>query len=128
MAENKPTKSALVKEPKAPKEPREPKKPKESKDPKETKPPDDKGKEKSPTPEKSPPKSPPQDAKQKGKKPPPVKPPKVKTGPCPWMCNLVPVDLPPPDAAQTVLHPRKDVFILKVKFVLSYGLRAYFCN
>lgn len=37
-----------------------------------------------------------------------------KSGPCPWLCNLVPTNVPSPGPAQTVLHPRKDVFILKV--------------
>lgn len=37
-----------------------------------------------------------------------------RPSPCPWLCNLVPVDVPNPGAAQTVLHPRKDVFVLKV--------------
>ncbi|KAF9804914.1 hypothetical protein SFRURICE_007817 [Spodoptera frugiperda] len=36
-----------------------------------------------------------------------------KKGPCPWLCELVPANLPPPGPAQTVLHPRKDVFVLK---------------
>ena len=33
---------------------------------------------------------------------------------CPWLCGLVPADVPGPGAAQCVLHPRKDVFVLKV--------------
>ncbi|CAH1647663.1 unnamed protein product [Spodoptera littoralis] len=37
-----------------------------------------------------------------------------KKGPCPWLCDLVPSNLPPPGPAQTVLHPRKDVFVLKL--------------
>lgn len=37
-----------------------------------------------------------------------------KSGPCPWLCNQVPTNVPGPGPAQCVLHPRKDVFILKV--------------
>ncbi|KAF9419802.1 hypothetical protein HW555_003801 [Spodoptera exigua] len=44
-------------------------------------------------------------------------------GNCPWLCNLVPTNLPPPGPAQTVLHPRKDVFILKVAKVGPTGDR-----
>ncbi|XP_072931010.1 uncharacterized protein [Epargyreus clarus] len=51
------------------------------------------------------------------------KPKKSKSGPCPWLCNLVPTNVPGPGAAQTVLHPRKDVFVLKVAKVGPNGDR-----
>ncbi|CAD0194189.1 unnamed protein product [Chrysodeixis includens] len=47
----------------------------------------------------------------------------AKKGPCPWLCNLVPTNLPAPGPAQTVLHPRKDVFVLKVAKVGPNGDR-----
>lgn len=34
--------------------------------------------------------------------------------PCPRICNLVPIDVPGPGDTNVVLHPRKDVFVLKV--------------
>lgn len=37
-----------------------------------------------------------------------------KRGPCPWLCNMVPTNVPRTEAAQMVLHPHKDVFVLKV--------------
>lgn len=37
-----------------------------------------------------------------------------KNLPCPWACELVPTNVPNATKAQTVLHPRKDVFVLKV--------------
>lgn len=43
---------------------------------------------------------------------------KKKSGPCPWACELVPTNVPNPGAAQTVLHPRKDVFVLKVSICI----------
>ncbi|CAH0716389.1 unnamed protein product, partial [Brenthis ino] len=42
---------------------------------------------------------------------------------CPWLCNLVPSNVPSPGAVQAVLHPRKDVFILKVAKVGPNGDR-----
>lgn len=36
------------------------------------------------------------------------------SGPCPWLCNPVPINVPSPGQAQAVIHPRKDVFVLKV--------------
>ncbi|XP_047041270.1 uncharacterized protein LOC124645496 [Helicoverpa zea] len=44
-------------------------------------------------------------------------------GPCPWLCNLVPTNVPLPGPAQSVLHPRKDVFVLKVAKVGPTGDR-----
>lgn len=35
-------------------------------------------------------------------------------GPCLRLCNMIPTNVPEPGAAQAVLHPRKDVFVLKV--------------
>ncbi|CAB3225369.1 unnamed protein product [Arctia plantaginis] len=43
--------------------------------------------------------------------------------PCPWLCNLVPTNIPGPEEAQSVLHPRKDVFVLKVAKVDLKGDR-----
>ncbi|KAJ8737683.1 hypothetical protein PYW08_000278 [Mythimna loreyi] len=43
--------------------------------------------------------------------------------PCPWLCELIPKNVPPPGPAQAVLHPRKDVFILKVAKVGATGDR-----
>ncbi|XP_013189032.1 uncharacterized protein LOC106133748 [Amyelois transitella] len=56
-----------------------------------------------------------------GKKP-PSKPP-TKGGPCPWLCNQVPVNVPGPGPAQAVLHPNKDVFVLKVAKIGATGDR-----
>lgn len=47
-------------------------------------------------------------------KPPPKKEKHKEKPPCPWLCNLVPTNIPGPEEAQAVLHPRKDVFVLKV--------------
>ncbi|XP_045510194.1 uncharacterized protein LOC123705460 [Colias croceus] len=47
----------------------------------------------------------------------------TKSGPCPWLCNLVPSNVPGPGAAQAVLHPKKDVFVLKVAKVGPNGDR-----
>lgn len=46
--------------------------------------------------------------------------PPSKKGPCPWLCNLVPTNLPAPGPAQAVLHPRKDVFVLKVSIQINW--------
>ncbi|XP_049884795.1 uncharacterized protein LOC126379867 [Pectinophora gossypiella] len=43
--------------------------------------------------------------------PPPIKP---RQGPCPYLCSLIPTDVPEPEKTQAVLHPGKDVFVLKV--------------
>ncbi|XP_030023972.2 uncharacterized protein LOC115442908 [Manduca sexta] len=51
-----------------------------------------------------------------------AKPPSI-SGPCPWLCNLVPTNVPGPGAAQNVLHPQKDVFVLKVAKVGPKGDR-----
>ncbi|VVC86200.1 uncharacterized protein LOC126978569 [Leptidea sinapis] len=49
--------------------------------------------------------------------------PRNKSDPCPWLCNMVPVNVPGPGAAQAMLHPRKDVFVLKVAKVGANGDR-----
>ncbi|GBP16161.1 hypothetical protein EVAR_9880_1 [Eumeta japonica] len=41
--------------------------------------------------------------------------------PCPWLCNRIPANVPSPDQAQKILHPKKDVFVLKVSKVNAYG-------
>ncbi|CAK1588181.1 unnamed protein product [Parnassius mnemosyne] len=46
-----------------------------------------------------------------------------KSPPCPWLCNLVPTNVPSPGATQSVLHPKKDVFVLKVAKVGANGDR-----
>ncbi|KAM3968416.1 uncharacterized protein ACR2FA_001198 [Aphomia sociella] len=46
-----------------------------------------------------------------------------KSGLCPWLCDLVPTNVPGPEAAQSVLHPRKDVFVLKVAKIGPNGDR-----
>lgn len=33
---------------------------------------------------------------------------------CPHLCNMVPTNVPEPGAAQAVIHPGKDVFVVKV--------------
>ncbi|KAI8430808.1 hypothetical protein MSG28_000963 [Choristoneura fumiferana] len=43
--------------------------------------------------------------------------------PCPFLCNMVPTNVPDPGKAQTILHPRKDVFVLKVAKVGAMGDR-----
>lgn len=45
-----------------------------------------------------------------------AKPAMHRSGPCPWLCNPVPTNVPSPGRAQAVIHPRKDVFVLKVKY------------
>ncbi|XP_047544337.1 uncharacterized protein LOC125076277 [Vanessa atalanta] len=47
----------------------------------------------------------------------------TKPGLCPFLCNLVPKNVPGPGVAQSVLHPRKDVFLLKVAKVGPNGDR-----
>ncbi|XP_026331029.1 uncharacterized protein LOC113238415 [Hyposmocoma kahamanoa] len=39
----------------------------------------------------------------------------------PHLCTMVPADVPEPGLTQTVLHPRKDVFVLKVAKVGPNG-------
>lgn len=41
-------------------------------------------------------------------------------GPCPFLCNMVHSNVPDPGKAQTILHPRKDVFILKVTTIIIH--------
>ncbi|KAJ2954322.1 hypothetical protein O0L34_g2577 [Tuta absoluta] len=49
---------------------------------------------------------------------------KVKRTPCPpHLCTLVPTDVPAPGCTQAILHPRKDVFVLKVAKVGPHGDR-----
>ncbi|XP_013137774.1 PREDICTED: uncharacterized protein LOC106102749 [Papilio polytes] len=48
---------------------------------------------------------------------------KFEKKPCPWLCDMVPVNVPPPGQAQAVLHPRKDVFVLKVAKIGANGDR-----
>lgn len=39
--------------------------------------------------------------------------------PCPHLCTMMPVTVPLPGGTNEVLHPRKDVFVLKVSgFIL----------
>lgn len=45
---------------------------------------------------------------------------KFEKKPCPWLCDMVPVNVPPPGQAQAVLHPRKDVFVLKVYNIFNF--------
>lgn len=42
-----------------------------------------------------------------------------KPNTCPWLCSLVPSNVPSPGAVQAVLHPRKDVFVLKVSMLFK---------
>ncbi|KAJ0183813.1 hypothetical protein K1T71_000236 [Dendrolimus kikuchii] len=46
-----------------------------------------------------------------------------KTKPCPWTGSMVPTNVPGPGETQSVLHPRKDVFVLKVAKVGPNGDR-----
>ncbi|XP_045784035.1 uncharacterized protein LOC123880135 [Maniola jurtina] len=48
---------------------------------------------------------------------------KSRAGPCPWLCNPVPTSVPAPGKAQAVIHPRKDVFVLKVAKIGPNGDR-----
>ncbi|KAJ8737152.1 hypothetical protein PYW07_000423 [Mythimna separata] len=48
---------------------------------------------------------------------------KKKNAPCPWLCEYIPKNVPPPGPAQATLHPRKDVFVLKVAKVGANGER-----
>ncbi|RVE42492.1 hypothetical protein evm_012864 [Chilo suppressalis] len=48
---------------------------------------------------------------------------RLPSPPCPWVCSLVPTNVPRPGPAQTVIHPRKDVFVLKVAKVGPNGDR-----
>lgn len=50
----------------------------------------------------------------------------ARSGLCPRLCNLVPKNVPAPGATQAVLHPRKDVFLLKVFH--SYHSNYYIRN
>lgn len=46
------------------------------------------------------------------------KPKKNKPPACPWLCNMVPKNVSfDPAVAQAVLHPNKDVFVLKVNII-----------
>ncbi|XP_059062354.1 uncharacterized protein LOC131855127 [Achroia grisella] len=51
------------------------------------------------------------------------KPKRSKFGLCPWLCNLLPSNVPEPGAVQGILHPRKDVFVLKVAKIGATGDR-----
>ncbi|KAG7313548.1 hypothetical protein JYU34_000692 [Plutella xylostella] len=44
--------------------------------------------------------------------------------PCPYICAPIPINVPGPDKAREVLHPRKDVFVLKVQKVTPSGDRT----
>ncbi|CAF4746366.1 unnamed protein product [Pieris macdunnoughi] len=46
-----------------------------------------------------------------------------RKGPCPLLCNMIPTNVPGPGAAQAVLHPKKDVFVLKVAKIGPNGDR-----
>ncbi|XP_063547067.1 uncharacterized protein LOC134754658 [Cydia strobilella] len=47
----------------------------------------------------------------------------IQSSPCPRLCQLVPTNVPGPKKAQTVLHPKKDVFVLRVAKVGVNGER-----
>ncbi|OWR40622.1 hypothetical protein KGM_206038 [Danaus plexippus plexippus] len=51
------------------------------------------------------------------------KPKNLKSEACPWLCNSVPINVPGPGKAQAVLHPGKDVFVLKVAKIGANGDR-----
>lgn len=43
----------------------------------------------------------------------------------PHLCTMVPTDVPEPGLTQSVLHPRKDVFVLKVCNLTSVAQRFF---